>query len=474
MKKLWGGRFSDGADAFAESFGASIHFDHILAPFDIQGSIAHATMLGEAGIVTTDEASQIVEGLRRVRARWERGELEFRVSDEDIHMNIERYLTEEIGPVAGKLHTARSRNDQVATDLHLYIRAQILHTLEGLTALCGALIAQAEANKAAILPGYTHLQRAQPVLFAHHLLAYVAMFQRDSERFRDLWKRVNVLPLGAGALAGTTFPINRERVAELLRFDSVYENSMDAVSDRDFALEYLNCCSLVMMHLSRLGEEVVLWSTGEFGFVELSDKFSTGSSIMPQKKNADFAELVRGKTGRVYGSLTALYTTLKGLPLAYNKDMQEDKECVFDATDTVLGSLTVVAPMIATLKINSQTMREHARRGFTNATDAADYLAKKGLPFREAHEVVGKLVRHCIEARTDLDSLPLESFKGFSPLFERDIFDAIALETVVNRRTARGGTGLSAVEEQIARVQDKILEGRQWIEQHQAMLATVR
>ena len=471
MKKLWGGRFSDGADAFAESFGASIHFDHILAPFDIEGSIAHATMLGEVGILTTGESSQIVDGLRRVKARWERGELEFRISDEDIHMNIERYLTEEIGPVAGKLHTARSRNDQVATDLHLFIRTQILLALDGISALQVALVGLAEGNKNAILPGYTHLQRAQPVLFAHHLLAYVSMLQRDSERFRELWKRVNVLPLGAGALAGTTFPINRERVAELLKFDAVYENSMDAVSDRDFALEYLNCCAMVMMHLSRLGEEVVLWSTGEFGFVELSDTFSTGSSIMPQKKNADFAELIRGKTGRVYGGLTALYTTLKGLPLAYNKDMQEDKECVFDATNTVLGSLTVAAPMIATLTINADAMRAHASRGFTNATDAADYLAKKGLPFREAHEVVGKLVRHCVEKRTDLDSLSLDSFKSFSSLFENDIFDAIALETVVNRRTTRGGTGLSAVEDQLKRMQEKLSETAEWTELHRRMIA---
>lgn len=471
MKKLWGGRFTESMDAFTESFGASIHFDYILAPFDIQGSVAHATMLGETGIISSAESAQIIEGLNRVRERLNRGELEFKVSDEDIHMNIERHLTEQIGPVAGKLHTARSRNDQVATDLHLYVRAQIVAIGERLSELQGSLMQLAEANRGAILPGYTHLQRAQPVLFSHHLLAYVAMLQRDSERLRDLWKRVNILPLGAGALAGTTFPINRGRVAQLLRFDGIYENSMDAVSDRDFAVEYLHCCAVIMMHLSRLGEEIVLWSTGEFGFVELSDKFSTGSSIMPQKKNADFAELVRGKSGRVYGSLTSLLTTLKGLPLTYNKDMQEDKECVFDATDTVLGSLTVFAPMVATLKVNPGAMRAHAARGYTNATDAADYLAKRGLPFREAHEVVGKLVRHCVERGRDLGALSLEEFKSFSPLFDGDIFEAIALESVVNRRTTHGGTAASAVEEQLKKVKQVAQEGAAWLQARRDIVA---
>lgn len=471
MKKLWGGRFTESMDAFTESFGASIHFDYILAPFDIQGSVAHATMLGEAGIISPAESAQIIEGLNRVRERLDRGELEFKVSDEDIHMNIERHLTEQIGPVAGKLHTARSRNDQVATDLHLYVRAQIVAIGERLTELQSSLIQLAEGNRGAILPGYTHLQRAQPVLFSHHLLAYVAMLQRDSERLRDLWKRVNILPLGAGALAGTTFPINRNRVAQLLRFDGIYENSMDAVSDRDFAVEYLHCCAVIMMHLSRLGEEIVLWSTGEFGFVELSDKFSTGSSIMPQKKNADFAELVRGKSGRVYGSLTSLLTTLKGLPLTYNKDMQEDKECVFDATDTVLGSLTVFAPMVATLKVNAGAMRAHAARGYTNATDAADYLAKRGLPFREAHEVVGKLVRHCVERGIDLGALSLEEFKGFSSLFDGDIFEAIALESVVNRRTTQGGTAASAVEEQLKKAKQVAQEGAAWLQARRDIVA---
>lgn len=471
MKKLWGGRFSDSADAFTEAFGASISFDQTFAPYDIQGSIAHATMLGEAGIISSEDASAIVAGLKKIRSRWERGELEFRLSDEDIHMNIERYLTEEIGPVAGKLHTARSRNDQVATDFHLYVRAQIVGLSEALNEAQKTLIEKAKAHIDAIMPGYTHLQRAQPVLFSHHLLAYVAMFERDAGRLKDLWKRVNILPLGAGALAGTTFPINRERVAELLRFDGVYENSMDAVSDRDFALEYLSCCATISMHLSRLCEELIIWSTGEFAFVELHDSLSTGSSIMPQKKNADFAELIRGKTGRVYASLVGLYTTMKGLPLTYNKDMQEDKEGVFDTTETVLASLKIASAMIRTLSINKENMRMHAERGYTNATDAADYLAKNGLPFREAHEVVGKLVKHCVTNRCDLASLSLETWKQFSPVFEKDIYEAIALETVVNRRNSRGGTGTDAVRAQLALAEKREREVAEWIAAHATIVA---
>lgn len=472
MKKLWGGRFSDSADAFAEAFGASISFDQLFAPYDIQGSIAHATMLGETGIISKDESSQIVAGLKKILGRWEKGELEFRLSDEDIHMNIERYLTEEIGAVAGKLHTARSRNDQVATDFHLYIRAQLVALAAALQEAQQALIEKARTNLDAIMPGYTHLQRAQPVLFSHHLLAYAAMFDRDAARLQDLWKRVNILPLGAGALAGTTFPINRERVAELLKFDGVYENSMDAVSDRDFALEFLNCCATTMMHLSRLCEEIIIWSTGEFAFIELHDSLSTGSSIMPQKKNADFAELIRGKTGRVYGALTTLYTVMKGLPLTYNKDMQEDKEGVFDAADTVLGSLKIAAAMVRTLTVNKENMRLHAERGYTNATDAADYLAKKGLPFREAHEVVGKLVKHCVLNRCDLGSVTLETYKSFSPLFENDIFEAIELETVVDRRTTRGGTGTTAVQAQMGIAEGRQRELSRWVDLHRALVST--
>lgn len=466
MKKLWGGRFSESADSFAEAFGASILFDCRLAPFDIQGSIAHAQMLGETGIITAQESSTIQQGLSQVRAKLERGEIEFRISDEDIHMNIERYLTEEIGSLAGKLHTARSRNDQVALDCHLFVRAQIIEFVSALVLLQESLIGQARANPAAIMPGYTHLQRAQPVLFSHHLLAYAQMFQRDIGRLTDLWKRVNILPLGAGALAGTTFPINRERVAELLGFDELYENSMDAVSDRDFVIEFISCAATCMMHLSRLGEELVLWTTGEFSFVELHDSLSTGSSIMPQKKNPDFAELIRGKTGRVYGALTTILTVMKGLPLAYNKDMQEDKECLFDTVDTVLGSLRVAADMIRTCKINALSMRTSSELGYTNATDAADYLAKKGLPFREAHEVVGKLVRYAITEAKGLEALSLDEYKQLSPIFEADIFEAIALETVVNRRTSRGGTAASAVEQQLKLLENEGACTLEWIAIH--------
>jgi argininosuccinate lyase len=326
MKKLWGGRFSGDRNLSAEEFGASIGFDNRLAPFDIQGSIAHATMLGATGIVTAEESRLIVEGLKAVKVRLERGELEFRVADEDIHMNIERHLAEEIGALAGKLHTARSRNDQVATDMHLFVRSALLEVSNGIIELNQALLASAEANQDVVMPGYTHLQRAQPILYSHHLLAYVQMFARDFERIIDSWKRVNILPLGAGAIAGTTFPIDREIVARLLNFDGVYENSMDAVSDRDFVLEFHSLAAICMTHLSRFCEEIVIWSSGEFGFIEMDDSLSTGSSMMPQKKNPDYAELVRGKSGRVFGGLVSLLTTMKGLPLTYNKDMQEDKE----------------------------------------------------------------------------------------------------------------------------------------------------
>lgn len=470
MKKLWGGRFAASADSFAEEFGASIHFDKRLAPFDIQGSIAHATMLGSTGIISAAEAQQIVSGLARVRERLERSEIEFRVSDEDIHMNIERYLTEEIGPVAGKLHTARSRNDQVATDFHLFMRNAVIESVEALRELQQGLLEQAEKGRGVIMPGYTHLQRAQPVYFSHHLLAYAQMFERDINRAQDLWRRTNILPLGAGAIAGTTFPIDRDQVASLLHFDGVYENSMDAVSDRDFVLEYLSLASICMMHLSRLCEEIIIWTTGEFGYIELDDSLSTGSSMMPQKKNADFAELVRGKTGRVYGSLMGLLTTMKGLPLTYNKDMQEDKEGAFDAVDTVLGSLTVVTAMVRTWRVRPDVMRSSAEGGFTNATDAADYLAKKGLPFRDAHEVVGKLVRYCVEGKRALLDLSLDEFKGYSPLFEPDVFTALKLENVVDRRNSRGGTGSNSITRQIDIVRGFVKASGDWLSERRKSL----
>ncbi len=471
MKKLWGGRFQESANSFAEAFGASILFDCRLAPYDIQGSIAHATMLGETGIVSRQESEQLVAGLKKVGQRLERGEVEFRVSDEDIHMNVERYLTEEIGAVAGKLHTARSRNDQVATDCHLFVRAQVVSAVESLLSLQSALVAQAQQQPDAIMPGYTHLQRGQPILFAHHMLAYAQMFQRDADRMMDLWKRANVLPLGAGALAGTTFPIDRELVARLLRFDGVYENSLDAVSDRDFVLEFLSVAASSMVHLSRLGEELVLWTSGEFGFAEMSDALSTGSSMMPQKKNPDFAELIRGKSGRVFGSLVGLLTVLKGLPLAYNKDMQEDKEGLFDTTDTLLGSLQVANDMIATMKIRPERMRRAAEQGFVNATDAADYLAKKGVPFREAHEIVGKLVAHCVERNIELLSLSLEEFQKFSTAFGADTHEALQLSTVVGRRSSRGGTSPSSVADQLARIRSAMAVTEKWLSAHKPVVA---
>jgi argininosuccinate lyase len=471
MKKMWGGRFSGVRDQSIEEFGASIGFDKRLARYDIQGSIAHATMLGETGCISRDEARQIVAGLERVGEKLEKGELEFRLSDEDIHMNIERCLTETIGPVAGKLHTARSRNDQVATDLHLFVREVLVRSVESLKALQSALIEQAEQNMSVVMPGYTHLQRAQPILFAHHMLAYAQMFGRDIARFIDLWKRVNILPLGAGAIAGTTFALDRERVATLLRFDGVYENSMDAVSDRDFVIEYQSDAALCMMHMSRLCEEIVLWTTGEFGFIELDDTLSTGSSMMPQKKNPDFAELVRGKTGRVYGALFSLLTTMKGLPLTYNKDMQEDKEGLFDSVDTLLGSLNAVTAMVRCWKVNTARMREAAEQGFTNATDVADYLAKRGMPFRDAHEVTGKLVRYCIEKGCALHALTLAEWKSFSDLFEDDLFEAIKLETVVNRRTTRGGTGVSVVRVQLDAIKGDLKRTSDWLERAHTILA---
>lgn len=472
MKKLWGGRFSGSRDQNIDAFGASISFDQRLASFDITGSIAHAIMLGETGCISKAEADSIVSGLLKVRDKLERGELEFRLADEDIHMNIERYLTEEVGAVAGKLHTARSRNDQVATDVHLFVREALLDSVDYADACRSALIEQAERHIGVIMPGYTHLQRAQPVLFSHHLLAYAQMLSRDISRLHDLWKRVNILPLGSGAIAGTTFPLDRMMVAKLLKFDGIYENSMDAVSDRDFVLEYQSASCVCMMHLSRLCEEIIIWSSGEFGFIELDDSLSTGSSMMPQKKNPDFAELTRGKTGRVYGSLFSLLTTMKGLPLTYNKDMQEDKEGLFDTVDTLIGSLNVVAAMVKTWRVNADRMRFAADQGFTNATDAADYLAKRGLPFREAHEVVGKLVRHCIERNTYLSALTLEELKGFSSLFEVDIFEALSLENVVNRRGTAGGTGTQPVMNQIAELKRRVKDDQRWLKEHQEGIAT--
>lgn len=466
MSKLWGGRFTKQTNHLVEEYTASINFDKALAEEDIQGSLAHVTMLGKCGILPQDDVEKIKEGLRTVLGKIREGKIEFSVSDEDIHMNIEKNLIEEIGPVGGKLHTGRSRNDQVATDMHLYLRSRVIEIVGMLHALQEALIGQAKENLDTIIPGYTHLQRAQPILFAHHLMAYVSMFQRDAERLIDSYKRINMLPLGAGALAGTTFPIDRHFVAEQLQFDRIYENSLDAVSDRDFIVEFLADASLIMMHLSRLSEELVLWSSTEFSFVELDDAFCTGSSIMPQKKNPDVPELVRGKTGRVYGNLMGLLTVLKSLPLAYNKDMQEDKEGMFDTVATLEGALQLFAPMIATMKVNKGRMREAVNHDFSNATDIADFLVGKGLPFRQAHEVIGKTVLYCIQNGKYLLDLSLDEFKQFSELFDDQIYAVLQPEAVVNARNVYGGTASVQVADAIRRSEAMLGLTTHWLKEH--------
>jgi len=450
-EKLWGGRFSEPTDQFVEEFTASIDFDKRLYHQDIRGSIAHARMLGKQGILPMAEVEKIVAGLQEVLARIEAGKFDFSVALEDIHMNIEARLTEKIGEAGKRLHTGRSRNDQVALDIRLYLRDEIVEISAYLDMLVDSLIYQAEANLGVIMPGYTHLQTAQPILFSHHMMAYVEMFTRDKGRMEDCLRRMNALPLGAGALAGTTFPIDREHVAELLDFPTVTRNSLDSVSDRDFALEFMGASSILMMHLSRFSEELILWSTSEFKFVELTDSFCTGSSIMPQKKNPDVPELVRGKTGRVYGNLMALLTVMKALPLAYNKDMQEDKEPLFDTIDTVKGSLKIFADMVREMRINAGNMRAAAAKGFSTATDVADYLVRQGMAFRDAHEVVGKTVAYCIANGKDLPDLTMDEWQGFSDKIGEDIFDAITLEASVNARAATGGTALERVRAEIER-----------------------
>jgi argininosuccinate lyase len=445
VKKLWGGRFTKTAEEWVDEFGASIPFDQELVEEDIEGSIAHVTMLGKCGILPNKDVEKIKNGLLTLLEKAKQGKLEFSVAYEDIHLNIEKMLIDEIGPVGGKLHTGRSRNDQVATDMHLYLRKRVTEIITLIGQLQKVLVEKAEEHVETIVPGYTHLQRAQPISFAHHLLAYFWMLERDRERFRESLKRINKSPLGAGALAGTTFPIDRYMTAELLGFDGIYENSIDAVSDRDFIIEFLSNSAMLMMHLSRFCEELILWSSQEFQFVEIDDAFATGSSIMPQKKNPDMAELIRGKTGRVYGNLFGLLTVMKGTPLAYNKDMQEDKEGMFDTVKTVIGSLKIFAGMIETMKVNVDVMEKATKQDFSNATELADYLANKGVPFREAHEIVGKLVLTCIEKGVFLADLPLDVYKEASPLFEEDIYEALKPYTAVNRRNSAGGTGFSEV-----------------------------
>jgi len=451
-QKLWGGRFTQPTDKFVEDFTASIAFDQRLYRYDIQGSKAHAEMLGRQGIISVAEAQQIIAGLDGILAGIEAGTIEFSVALEDIHMNVEARLIERIGAVGGKLHTGRSRNDQVALDIRLYLRDEIDIILGYLAALEAALLKQAEENLDVIMPGYTHLQTAQPVLYSHHMLAYREMIARDRSRLSDLRVRFNVLPLGAGALAGTTFPIDREWVAGQLGFDGVTRNSLDSVSDRDFAIEFCSFAAILMMHLSRLSEELILWSSADFSFIELTDAFCTGSSIMPQKKNPDVPELVRGKTGRVYGNLVSLLTLMKSLPLAYNKDMQEDKEPLFDTIDTVKGSLKIFADMIAEMMVKADNMRVAAARGFSTATDVADYCVRKGLPFRQAHEVVGKTVRYCVETGKDIPELSLDEFRQFSELIDADIYDFVTLEASVNARQATGGTATTAVQRELERI----------------------
>ncbi|HEY5512779.1 MAG TPA: argininosuccinate lyase [Geomonas sp.] len=449
--KLWGGRFTQPTDKFVEEFTASINFDKRLYHQDIRGSIAHATMLGKQGIIPIEDVEAIVTGLKAILDQIEAGTFDFSVSLEDIHMNIEARLSQRIGDAGKRLHTGRSRNDQVALDIRLYLRDELVEISAYIDLLIDALIFQAEENLSVIMPGFTHLQTAQPILFSHHMLAYHEMLKRDKGRMEDCLKRTNVMPLGAGALAGTTFPIDREYVAELLDFPEVTRNSLDSVSDRDFALEFCAAASIMMMHLSRFSEELILWSTSEFKFVDLSDSFCTGSSIMPQKKNPDVPELVRGKTGRVYGNLMALLTIMKSLPLAYNKDMQEDKEPLFDTIDTVKGCLKVFADMVREMRVNPVRMKAAAAAGFSTATDVADYLVRKGIAFRDAHEIVGKTVRYCIENGTDIPELLLAQWQLFSPRIEDDIFASITLEASVNARRATGGTALERVKAEIAR-----------------------
>ncbi|WP_088103819.1 argininosuccinate lyase [Halalkalibacter urbisdiaboli] len=445
MTKLWGGRFTKTAEEWVDAFGASIGFDQKLVDEDLEGSLAHVTMLGKCGILPADEVELIKKGLNILRDKASKGELVFSVQNEDIHLNLEKMLIDEIGPVGGKLHTGRSRNDQVTTDMHLYLRKETKEIMDAVKALQQALVNQASAHVETLIPGYTHLQRAQPVSFAHHLLAYFWMLERDFGRYEDSLKRLNISPLGAGALAGTTFPIDRTYSAELLGFDGIYENSLDAVSDRDYILEFMSASSTLMMHLSRLCEELILWSSQEFQFIEMDDTFATGSSIMPQKKNPDMAELIRGKTGRVYGNLFSMLTILKGLPLAYNKDMQEDKEGMFDTVETVKGSLNIFAGMIDTMTVNTETMEKAVHQDFSNATELADYLATKGMPFREAHEVVGKLVLLAINKGVFLLDLPFSDYQEASELFEENIYDVLQPKTVVARRNSAGGTGFDQV-----------------------------
>ncbi|MHC1726362.1 MAG: argininosuccinate lyase [Syntrophobacteraceae bacterium] len=450
-EKLWQGRFDQPTNKLVEEYTASIHFDSRLYRYDIEGSVAHCRMLAECGIISHDEASRIVETLGEILRDIERGQIALDSSQEDIHMAIEKELIGRIGEIGGKLHTARSRNDQVALDMRLYMRDTLSQALSLLHELAKALITKAEQNLDVVMPGFTHLQHAQPVLFSHHLMAYYEMFRRDAGRFSDCLTRTNVMPLGSAALAGTTFPTDMEWTARYLNFPVAVANSMDAVSDRDYLIEFCSASALFMMHVSRLAEELVLWSSQEFAFIEISDAFCTGSSIMPQKKNPDVPELMRGKTGRVYGNLMALLTLVKGLPLTYNRDLQEDKEPVFDTADTILSTMRLLAKLLPEIRVNQEQMARMAGLGFTLATDLADYLVRKGVPFRKAHHIVGQVVQYCIQSGKELGECSLDEFKRFHKVFDEDVFPYLQISSVIDQRTSLGGTATSRVKEAIAR-----------------------
>ncbi len=460
MAQLWGGRFTKETDQLVYNFNASISFDRKFYKQDMEGSIAHVKMLGKQGILTEQEAAQIVAELKKILAETEAGTLEISSEYEDIHSFVEAVLIERLGDTGKKLHTGRSRNDQVALDMRMYIRMEVVQTDALLKDLLQTILDMMKAHTATIMPGFTHLQKAQPVTLAHHMGAYFEMFKRDRLRMRDIYERMNYCPLGSGALAGTTYPLDREATAKMLGFYGPCYNSMDGVSDRDYVIEFLSALSTVMMHLSRFSEEIIIWNSNEYQFVEIDDAYSTGSSIMPQKKNPDIAELVRGKTGRVYGALISLLTTMKGIPLAYNKDMQEDKELTFDAIDTAKGCLALFQGMLATIQFREENMRKSAMLGFTNATDAADYLVNHGVPFRDAHGIVGRLVLYCIEKNSSIDDLSLEELKAISPVFEADIYDAVSMETCVNKRLTTGAPGKEAMERVIALEETYLAEGK--------------
>lgn len=449
MAQLWGGRFTKETDQLVYNFNASITFDQKFYKQDIEGSIAHVTMLAKQGILTEQERDDIVRTLKEIRDEVESGRLEITSEYEDIHSFVEANLIDRLGDTGKKLHTGRSRNDQVALDMRLYTRDELLHTDDLLKELLETILKIMEANTETIMPGFTHLQKAQPITLAHHMGAYFEMFKRDRLRLHDIYERMNYCPLGSGALAGTTYPLDREYTAELLGFYGPTLNSMDGVSDRDYLIEFLSACATIMMHLSRFSEEIIIWNSNEYQFVEIDDAYSTGSSIMPQKKNPDIAELVRGKTGRVYGALMSLLTTMKGIPLAYNKDMQEDKELSFDAMDTVKGCIALFTGMLATMKFHKEKMRLSANNGFTNATDAADYLVKHGVPFRDAHGIIGKIVLYCIERGIAIDDMSLDELKAICPVFEEDIYEEISMETCVNNRLTIGAPGKAAMEKVI-------------------------